>query len=318
MTFAVVTLHDRDSSSTAQILPGFGFNCYRLAIDEGGEPVEVLWSDPAIEEGRARPSGSGIPVLFPFPGRLPGDSFEFGGKTYTIANRDALGNAIHGFVLDRGWEVVDQQSDSVTGRFNSTSDATLRQHWPGDFRITMTYVLKNRELTAEVVLENPGSTPLPWGFGIHPYFRVPLDASGEADRCLVHVPVREHWVLKDMLPTGERQSLPADYPLAQGMEFRQTKFDDVFSGVAVQDQHCLATVTDPANKRRLELEFDPAFPVCVVYNPPHREAVCVEPYTCVPGLPVPADASQVGHGLQIMQPGEQRTLRFAIRLRQAD
>src|SRR5690606_17470794 len=239
MTFAVVTLHDRNSSSTAQILPGFGFNCYRLVIDEDGEPVEVLWSDPAIVEGKARPSGSGIPVLFPFPGRLPGDTVQFGGQSYTLTNRDALGNGIHGFVLDRAWEVLDQQADSITARFDSASDATLRQHWPGDFRITMTYALRNRELSAEVVLENPGSTPLPWGFGVHPYFRVPLGGSGEANPCLVHVPVREHWVLKDMLPTGQRESLPADYPLSQGMEFGKTQFDDVFSGIAVQNQRCL-------------------------------------------------------------------------------
>lgn len=317
MTFAVVTLHDRDSSSTAQVLPGFGFNCYRLAIDDGGEPVELLWADPALDEGGARPSGSGIPVLFPFPGRLPGDTVEFAGKQYTLAHRDALGNAIHGFVLDRAWEVIDQQADSITGRFDSSSDATLRQHWPGDFRITMTYTLKDRELRGEAVLENPGTTPLPWGFGVHPYFRVPLGVGGAADRCVVRVPVGEHWPLAEMLPTGQRQSLAADHPLAQGMAFRDTRFDDVFSDIAIDEGRCLATITDPDNQRQLELEFDPAFPVCVVYNPPHREAVCIEPYTCVPGLPMPADAAHVGHGLQVMQPGQQQTLRFTIRLRRS-
>ncbi len=314
MAFAVVTIRDPQSGTRAQILPEFGFNCYRLVVDDGGEPIELLWSDPAIETGSARPSGSGIPLLFPFPGRLPGGSAEFAGQTYPLPHRDALGNAIHGFVLERAWKVLDQQVNSVTARFDSTDDPSLRQHWPGDFRITATYLVKGKSLRGEFLLENPGQTPLPWGFGLHPYFALPLGSAGGGNDCVVQVPVREHWPLENMLPTGNRATLPADEPLRQGMPFAQTHFDDVFSGVDIADGQCTARVEDTAAKRQLELAFDPDFPVCVVYNPPHRQAVCIEPYTCVPGLPMPADAQNAGQGLQILRPGEKKSLNFEIRL----
>jgi aldose 1-epimerase len=98
------------------------------------------------------------------------------------------------------------------------------------------------------------------------------------------------------------------------MPFAETHFDDVYSGVVIAEGKCTATVADPAAKRQLELEFDPEFPVCVVYNPPHRQAVCIEPYTCVPGLPMPANAKSAGQGLQILPPGGKKSLSFEIRL----
>ncbi len=318
MAFAVLTLRDPETGTRAQILPEFGFNCYRLVVDDDGEPVELLWADPDLESGNARPSGSGIPLLFPFPGRLPGGTAAFQGKQYELPHRDALGNAIHGYVLNRAWKVLHQDVSSVTARFDSTDHPELQTQWPADFRIIATYRVQGKSLRGELLVENPGETPLPWGLGLHPYFSVPLGSGGKAADCRVQVPVREHWPLKDMLPSGERVSLPPNAPLAQGMPFAETHFDDVFSGVAIADGRCAASVSDPATRRRLELQYDSEFPVCVVYNPPHRQAVCIEPYTCVPGLPMPANPQSVGPGLQMLPPGEQRRLNFEIRLTSLD
>jgi len=45
----------------------------------------------------------------------------------------------------------------------------------------------------------------------------------------------------------------------------------------------------------------------VVYNPPHREAFCIEPYTCVPD-PFALEA----RGLRVLAPGEQFQARIDI------
>ena len=49
--------------------------------------------------------------------------------------------------------------------------------------------------------------------------------------------------------------------------------------------------------------FDTSFTQCIVYTPPHRQAICLEPYTCLPDSFRLTDA---GHetGLQILRPGE--------------
>ncbi|MDP9470620.1 MAG: aldose 1-epimerase, partial [Chloroflexota bacterium] len=70
-----ILLHDEASGSTASILPSLGFNCYNFQAVVTEDPVQVLWAAPDFGEPGSRPSRSGIPILFPFGGRLRGQSF---------------------------------------------------------------------------------------------------------------------------------------------------------------------------------------------------------------------------------------------------
>src|SRR4051794_16121814 len=94
-----ITLTDRASGAEAEILVDLGFNCHRLKLVAQGEEVDVLWAPPNFSSGEVRPSSGGIPILFPFPGRIPGTSFEWTGKKYQLEASDKFGNAIHGFAF---------------------------------------------------------------------------------------------------------------------------------------------------------------------------------------------------------------------------
>jgi len=41
----------------------------------------------------------------------------------------------------------------------------------------------------------------------------------------------------------------------------------------------------------------------VVYTPPHREAICIEPYTCVPGA-FNLNERGIAAGLRMVAPGD--------------
>jgi aldose 1-epimerase len=86
----VIEIADRASGSTASILPRLGFNCFswRPVLDDG--PREMLWAERDFEAGGKRPSGSGIPLLFPFPGRIGGATYQFNGRDYKLEPGDAL------------------------------------------------------------------------------------------------------------------------------------------------------------------------------------------------------------------------------------
>ena len=60
----VITLNAGDA--TAEVLRGMGCNCVRWRI--AGR--DVLYAPP-LDELAARPTRGGIPVLFPFPNRIP-------------------------------------------------------------------------------------------------------------------------------------------------------------------------------------------------------------------------------------------------------
>src|SRR5687768_7376813 len=113
----IIELTDPTCGTQARILASFGFNCYSFQARLRGAPVELLWSVPNFESGTERPSRSGIPILFPSPGRIAGTTFRFGGREYPLEAADGQGNAIHGFVLNRPWRVIEQSPQRVVGQF---------------------------------------------------------------------------------------------------------------------------------------------------------------------------------------------------------
>lgn len=302
-----------ETGATAKILPAVGFNCYSWIVPTSTGPLETLWSSPQMTEGTAKPSGSGIPLLFPFAGRIRGTSFRYAGREFSLAAGDGQGNAIHGFVIDRAWRVTEQQADRVRGQFQaSLDDKSLLARWPADFRITAEYRLEGNTLVSEFTIDNPDDKPLPFGFGTHGYFRVPLGGTS-GPRCKVRVPVGNNWDLEALLPTGRISKPPLVTQLSQGMAMADMHLDHVFGGLSFDNHRATATVSDPGAGRRLSLIFDDQFTACVVYVPPHREAVCIEPYTTTPD-PFWLLEQGIDPRLRVLHPGQSFRTRIDLRL----
>ena len=245
MSLQCLNLTDPEAGSTAEVLVGLGFNCFRFQVPRGTQRVDVLWSEPQFAEGTRRASGSGIPLLFPFPGRIAGTVFRWQGRDYPLVAGDGRGNAIHGFVLDRPWRVIAQEIDRASGQFQaSVDDPQLLERWPADFRITATYRVRGKSLISQFLVENPDDRPLPCGFGTHPYFRIPLGGPKAAD-CLVKLPVSARWELTGLLPTGMRLAIDGSGGYHQGQRFESLTLDDVFSGLQFEGDWCTASARRP-------------------------------------------------------------------------
>lgn len=304
-----VTLEDADAGTRAQILTGFGFNCFSFVARDSLGEVELIWSEPDFETGEKRPSGSGIPILFPFPGRLAGMTYLYEGKSYPLESDDGRGNGIHGFVHCRPWKVTAQTSTSVTGRFQASVDAPeLLERWPADFLIECTYRLSANRLECEMTFSNPDEKPLPCGLGSHPYFRM-APGGASADQTKVTVPAKREWMLNNMLPTGEQE--PLQSPIRNGASFTDLQLDNVLTELEFEGDWFTAEIHDEARDRRVQVRFDSVFRECVVYTPPHREAICIEPYTCLPG---PGGNTDYEHGWRELPSGESVTGRMQIEL----
>jgi aldose 1-epimerase len=313
MTMRVLEIADRDTGSNARVLASLGFNCFSWRPMLADGPREMLWADADFEAGDKRPSGSGIPLLFPFPGRIRGAAFQFAGREYRLEPSDAFGNAIHGFVFNRPWRIVERQHARVVGEFQaSIDDKAILDQWPADFRIRVAYEVRGSELLSDIDYENAGDGPLPCGFGTHAYFRLPLSNGSNTADTVVTVPVTQLWELEKMIPTGRQHPISLDQQLADGLRLGEHQFDTCFTGVRADSDNLLRTqLTDPASGRRVTQTFSSAFTQCIVYTPGHRQAICLEPYTCVPDA---VRLAAEGHetGLQILQPGERFNTTIAI------
>src|SRR6476469_5735979 len=103
-----ITISDPKTGSTASILPELGFNCFSFKAAMNGQMIEALWAEPEFGPGN-RPSRSGIPILFPFAGRLRGTSYCYLSREYHVSGAQMNGdNVIHGFVINRPWRVVER------------------------------------------------------------------------------------------------------------------------------------------------------------------------------------------------------------------
>ncbi len=283
MTLPSLELRDANSGARAKILPGFGFNCYSFVVPDRGEPVELLWADPEFSSGTKRAAASGIPILFPFAGRIRGTSYTYQGKEYPLEVGDALGNAIHGFVLKRAWRVIEQSPSRAVAEFQaSVDDPALLASWPADFRITAMYHVMGRRLISEITIHNPDQRPLPFGLGTHGYFRVPLGGGGKAADCTVTATVGSTWELQELRPTGRQLPAHLGHELRHGFPLGTTQLDNVYGGLVFHDGRYLARVVDPASSREVVFNFGDEFSYLVLFNPPHREAICIEPYTTLP------------------------------------
>lgn len=312
----VITLTDAATGASAAIAPSVGFNCFRFAAPLHGRTVEVLWSADDFGAG-GRPSASGVPLLFPFAGRLRGTSVTLDGRRFPLAAGDGRGNAIHGFVLDRPWEVLGHDERSAWGRFRSTRFPELKSAWPSDWELECRYELSGGQLRCGLTARNAGGETLPFSLGTHPYFRLPLGPGGSAEACVLRVPAARYWELSDMLPTGRQLPADGERRVAAGLPMAEAHLDDMFTGLSAEGGRWTAAVEDRANGARLEIEAPaPLFRECVVYNPPHRQAVCIEPYTAVPDAPELA-AKGFDTGWRTLAPGESLTTGVDVRLLEA-
>lgn len=306
-----ILLKDSATGSTARIAAHLGFNCYEFHAVVEDKTIDVIDSAPDFIEGKQRCSGSGIPILFPYPNRIRNGMYQWDGEGFEISSSDApydnTGNAIHGFCLDRPWRVVDKSDQHVVGRFQLSVDAPDRlPYWPGDCAIQIRYELRRATLHSEIRISNPGQKSIPWGFGTHPYFKLPLGVDSQPKRCLIVAPAAEEWELVDCLPTKARKPISSEKDLREGAYFAQMKLDDALTGLKPTDDMLECLIIDEQAGLQIALRFDTRFRELVVYTPPGRDAVCLEPYTSLTDA-INLQQEGIDAGLRVLEPGQEFT-----------
>ena len=306
----------QDAGSEVRIAPELGFNCYSFLANVEGSQIELFDHSDDFLDGQRKPSSEGNPILFPYPNRIREGKFVFQEHSYHLPNDlvayDSNGNAIHGFCFDRPWRVIDSTRTSVTGEFHLGSDAPDRfPLWPTDFVIQMTYSIQRSSLKMSIQIQNRGEQDMPWGFGIHPYFKLPFSPNSSAANCLIEVPAEQEWKLMDCLPTGELQPVSDDYDLREGVRFADLQLDHVFSGLPSHLDIAECCIVDEQAGVQLSLRASEAFREIVVFTPPGRDAICIEPYTCTTDA-INLDAKGMDAGLSLLAPGEQAHLKLIM------
>ena len=315
----VYSLHDDDAGSSASVLPGYGFNLFDLRLPVAGEARPMVVAGPGFADAPRGAGGSGVPILFPFPNRIRGGAFAFQGKSFELA-RTKGPNAIHGFVADRPWEVVEHRATTdeafLIGRFQLSKQAPeVCDHWPADAVIQVRYGLSGRRLTMTTTISNPTAVDLPYGFGIHPYFRLPFAPGGDLGRTRIVIPASKTWTLKDFLPTGEIVPVDDRLDFRRGKPIEGLKLDDVLTDLEHDGAEGVCRLIDLEKGGEFQLGFDRSFRELVVFTPPAKpDVIAIEPYTQTTDA-INLQAKGFDAGLRVLGHGRSDVLTLSMQTR---
>jgi aldose 1-epimerase len=305
----------QDGHSRAAISVEFGFNCYEFQTQIGNRVIDVIDSLPDLLQGVRRPTHSGVPILFPFPNRIREGRFCWEGVDYLAPIAPGRPDAIHGYALDSAWRVIEQGPQHVVGQWQLSVDAPDRvSNWPADCSLEVRYELVGNALRSRIRVANPDSRPLPWGLGTHTYFKLPIASEGRLEDCQFIAPAHKLWVLENSLPTGEIIDVVADKDLRAGQPIGRGPRDDVYTDVRPTAGVIECIMRDPVAGLEIVQASDSIFRELVVFTPPNRQAVCMEPYTCVSDA-INVQQPEIDTGLQVLAPGQEVTTWIDIEVR---
>jgi galactose mutarotase-like enzyme len=264
-----VTLHAPSSAGPVSqliVVPSRGALVTHWQV--GGR--ERLYLDESTLADPTKNVRGGIPLLFPSPGKLADGRFARAGKSGAMKQ--------HGFARDLPWAVT-RRSDASVSLALSSNDAT-RAVFAWDFAVALTLTLTAESIRLAVRVENTGKDPMPFGFGIHPYFPVHDKAhatiSTAATRAFDNV-------------TGKTGPFRG-FDLAVG----ETDLHLI--------DHGSTDSTLAADGARVTLRTSPELGRWVVWTQPGKEFVCVEPWTA------PGNALNTGEGLIELLPSAAKEL----------
>ncbi len=305
------TIEIKAGTERALIVPEAGCQCFSYKV---GAP-ELIAGPVSEDAWRAHPHRGGIPILFPWPGRIAKAQFTFDGRKYQVpVNEPARGNAIHGFACEKAFRVLRRGPDFVSSILDSAEHPELETIWPWPFALEIDYEVGGG-LRLRARIRNTGASAMPFGFGAHPYFQAPLTAAGSRGAMMVQLDADARWQLDShLLPTGATEPLAGSYDLRAPRQLEALTYDDAFRMAPSSDaQKPRARLIDPSGKIALELLADPAFRDFVVFAPDDNPVVALEPYTCAPDA-FNLAARGVDSGLRELAPGAAFEAGFKIRL----
>lgn len=300
----LIVLRDLTARSEATLLPGLGFACVAFRVEGQDGAWPVLSEPPDDDTLLHRTTRYGIPILFPWPNRIRDGRFSFERREYQMPVTPDGPNANHGLVRERAWtleSVAPAEAASCAASVTIGGDAG--EAWPWRCRLTLSYRLIGNVLSIGARVDNLSGSRMPFGFGLHPWFGLPLGRGGSRASTELSIPATATWELQDNLPTGRVLPIEQAIDLRSWRPLTDLFIDDVYTGLTLEDGWFESSVRDPSSGRAVTVRSSAAFREHVVYAPLNREVVCLEPYTCpTDAFNLAARALDVGH--VALEPGE--------------
>jgi aldose 1-epimerase len=293
------------SGARVELAPAIGGAIARFAFRD----VDVL--RPVSDEARASRSVRGYACypLVPYSNRIANAQLVVDGRVHALArNFGDHPHSIHGVGWQQPWRVVAQEEASALLAFDHGGAQVDARAWPWPFRATQSFVLTAdvaaATLAARITIANTGTTPFPFGLGFHPFF--PRSAATE----LAFHADAVWGTDATQLPTT-RIAIPDAWRFDPPRAVDAVALDNVFTGWRGE-----ATLVDRNRRVVTTIAADRAASFLVVYVPPSRDFLAVEPVTHMTDAFNRAARGEAGTGSRTLAAGAafSCTMRVSVRM----
>ena len=279
----IIELRNTQRGEKAHILPGCGGTLIQLF-----EHIRLPGSGP-IHQNAYHPSA----LLAPWVNRVRNGNYSFQGRNYQLPiTEPALGNAIHGFLARKPFEIIEKKV------IDNQAKLVLQHSYTGDypgfpfpFDFQLTYELHtNGHFFIRFGIKNTGKHLMPFAIGWHPYFTFP-DAD-LSDLEISFSPQSKFLSDSQMIPLREE---PVEY--TKPVNLAKESLDNVFR--LREAEYHTTTLTNKRTHASLYIKQHVAdFPFLVVYAPENEACIAIEPMTAN------TDAFNTLDGLKSLGPNE--------------
>ncbi|MEP6943551.1 MAG: aldose 1-epimerase [Betaproteobacteria bacterium] len=290
----------RVGSTRALIAPSVGgalasFEC-------SGFPIVRPTSAQAFAEGTVREFA--CYPLVPYSNRIAQAMLLWNGVLHPLPRYVAeQAHAIHGNAWQRAWSVIEHSERRATLELVHRPLAAHGDEWPFAYRAEQRFDLAADHLELRLEIRNDDAQSVPVGLGWHPFFERTADT--ELEFCADGV-----WRTDDtLLPIGHT-AVPAEWDFRTARAIGSTAIDNCFSG-----WHVPARVRWPSRRISVEISASDACDHLVVYVPPERDFIAIEPVTHMTDAFNRAARGISGTGTRTLAPGDafSCTMRLSMR-----
>lgn len=281
----------KTSTSTCTVLPSRGGLVSSLTF----HGHEHLWLPDDFSSAQSSWPGGGIPLCFPFAGRVwhQGQLYQYSLDDTTYAM------PLHGFAFGETWRLVAQDSSTCT--LELTESEGSKALFPFAFNVRLTIALAESSLRYAFRIEHQkplgAFDKMPVALGFHPYFKLT-----DSDHTHLETSAKKYY---PVTPAGAAGKVSTCDDLGTGPW--KIKAPLLNSLIFSEGMNGSAKLHLDA-KKTLKMTFGPetVFHHLVVWTNRPQEFYCVEPWMSLP------DAVALSSGCQWLEPGKELSGFFEI------
>ncbi|MBB6005019.1 aldose 1-epimerase [Arcicella rosea] len=274
--FTEYVLSNPTTGETVNILPELGGIIRKMVFQKNEKLFNIIACADSDEQFLQQMAAYPSAHLFPWGNRVRDGKYSFEGNSYQLPiNEVALNNALHGFVAFTNFEVIEETSTETKAIL------ILRYEFKGNyFGYPFPFVLDiSNTLSTDdgfsltYTVKNTGNQSMPIVLGWHPYFKI----EGENVKdWRIDFPATEQSLPDDQMISVEKKLVD----FSEGVLLKEQNLDAVFNIKPADKVKAVLSSTQQDVAITLWQEAQQGqFSFMVVYVPPSRDCVAIEPMT---------------------------------------